>query len=97
MVPYVVDAVVAVTVMHVLLFLLHVCRLLGCEGDGNAGVGSGGGVVAVSAYMGDTCGSGVLSSAVDVLEMSVVRRVGGVVKCVCVWLGAGWEVLGVSV
>ena len=27
-------------------------RLLGCEGDGNAGVGSGGGVVVVSAYMG---------------------------------------------
>ena len=30
-----------------------------CEGDGNAGVGSGGGVVAVSAYMGGTRGSGV--------------------------------------
>ena len=30
-------AVVAVTVMHVLLFVLRVC----CEGDGNAGVGSG--------------------------------------------------------
>ena len=29
MVPYVVDAVVAVTVMHVLLFLLHVCILRG--------------------------------------------------------------------
>ena len=28
----------------------------------------------------------VLSSACDVLEMSVVRDV-------CVWLGAGWEVL----
>ena len=27
MVPYVVGAVVAVTVMHVLLFLLHVCLL----------------------------------------------------------------------
>ena len=27
MVPYVVDAVVAVTVMHVLLFVLHVCLL----------------------------------------------------------------------
>ena len=47
MVPYVVDAVAAVTVVHVLLFLLHVCMLLGCEGDGNAGVGFGGGVVAV--------------------------------------------------
>ena len=41
MVPYVVGAVVAVTVINVLLFVLHVCatRLLGWEGDGNAGVG----------------------------------------------------------
>ena len=38
-VPYVVRAVVAVTVMHVLLFVLHVCVLW--EGDGSAGVGSG--------------------------------------------------------
>ena len=52
--------------------------LLGCEGDGNAGVGSGGGVVAVSAYMGGSRGSGVLASASDVLEMSVVKGVGGV-------------------
>ena len=28
--------------------MLHVCVLWECEGDGNAGVGSGGGVVAVS-------------------------------------------------
>ena len=35
-------------------------------------------MVAVSAYMGGTRGSGVLSSAGDVLEMSVVRGVGGV-------------------
>ena len=35
-------------------------------------------MVAVSAYMGGTRGSGVLSSACDVLEMSVVRGVGGV-------------------
>ena len=42
MVPYVVDAVVAVTVMHVLLFLLHVCMLLGGEGDSNAVRGVGG-------------------------------------------------------
>ena len=66
-------AVVAVTVMHVLLFVLHVCVC--CEGDGNAGVGSGGGVVAVSACMSATRGSGVLSSTGDVLEMSVVRGV----------------------
>ena len=31
-VPYVVSAVVAVTVMHVLLFVLHVCVLQECEG-----------------------------------------------------------------
>ena len=36
--PYV-DAVVAVTVMRVLLFVLHVCMLGECEGDGNAGLG----------------------------------------------------------
>ena len=29
MAPYVVDAVVVVNVMHVLLFLLHVCMLRG--------------------------------------------------------------------
>ena len=46
-----------------------------CEGDGNAGVGSMRGVVLVSAYMGGTRGSGVLSSACDVLEMSVMRDV----------------------
>ena len=57
---------------------MYAARLLGCEGNGNAGVGSGEGVVAVSAYMGGTRGSGVLSSAGDVLEMSVVRGVGGV-------------------
>ena len=35
------------------------CETVRCEGDGNAGVVSGGGVVAVSAYMGGTRGSGV--------------------------------------
>ena len=37
-------AVVAVTVMHVLLFVLHVCVLWECEGarvTASAGVGSG--------------------------------------------------------
>ena len=34
-------------------------------------------MVAVSAYTGGTRGSSVLSSACDVLEMSVVRGVGG--------------------
>ena len=58
-----------------------------CDGHGNAGVWSGGGVVAVSAYMGGTRGSGVLSSAGEVLEMSVVRGVGGV-RDMCM-LGSG--------
>ena len=82
--------------MHVLLFVLHVyaARLLGCEGEGNAGVGSGGGVVVVSAYMGGTRCSGVLASACDVLEMSVVRGVGGVCDmCMCLARG---EVGGVG-
>ena len=61
---------------------MYAARLLGCEGDGNAGV------VAVSAYMSGTRGSGVLSSACDVLEMSVVRCVGGVCdKCMCLARG----------
>ena len=38
--PYV-DAVVAVTVMPVLLFVLYVCLLRGCDVYGNAGVGDG--------------------------------------------------------
>ena len=39
MVPFV-DAVVDLTVMHVLLFVLHVymLRVCGCEGDINVGV-----------------------------------------------------------
>ena len=46
--------------------------------------------------MGGTRGLGVLSSACDVLEMSVVRSVGGVCgRCMCVARGGlGWEVLG---
>ena len=40
MIPYV-DVVVAVTVMHVLLFVLYVCMLRECDGDGNACVGDG--------------------------------------------------------
>ena len=55
---------------------LNVCVC--CESDGNDGVWSGGGVVAVSACMSGTRGSGVLSSTGDVLEISVVRGVGGV-------------------
>ena len=42
--------------------------------------------------MGGTRGSGIVSRAADVLGMSVVRRIKGVVeyvKCLCIWLGAG--------
>ena len=47
-------------------------------------MGSGGGVVVVSACMYGIRGSGVLSSTGDVLEMSVVRGVGGVCDmCMC--------------
>ena len=63
-------------------------RLIGCEGSGNAGVGSGGGVVVVSAYMGGTRGSCVLASAGGVQEMSVVRDVGVVCHmCMCLTRG----------
>ena len=50
-------------------------------------MGSGRGV-AVSAYMCDTRGSIVLSSAGDMLEMSVVRGVGGVCD-MCMRLARG--------
>ena len=47
-------------------------------------MGSGGCLAAVSGYMGDTRDSGVLSSACDVLEMSV----GGVCDmCMCLARG----------
>ena len=42
----------------------------------------------VSAYMGGTRGSGVLSSACDVIEMSVVRGVGGACD-MCMYLARG--------
>ena len=45
-------------------------------------------MVAVSVYMGGTRGSGILSSAGDLLEMNVVRGVGGVCnRCMCLALG----------
>ena len=62
--------------------------LLVCEVDGSAGVGFGGGVVAVSAYISGTRDSDVLASACDVLEISVVRGVGGVYDiCMCLAWG----------
>ena len=63
-----------------------------CEGDGNACVWDVGGVVVVSAgYVGGTRGSGIVSSAADVIELSVVpgmRGVGGVCEmCTCLARG----------
>ena len=55
-VPYVVGSVVAVTVMQVLLFVLHVCMLR--VGDNNAGVGS---CVAVSVFSGHLLAHGAAS------------------------------------
>ena len=64
------------------------CMCVCCGGDDNAGVGSGGGVVAVSACMSGTHGSGVLSSTDDVLEMRVGRGVDGVCDmCMCLARG----------
>ena len=51
-------------------------------------MGSWGGVVAVSACMCGTHGSGVFSSTGDVLEMSVVRGVCGVCD-MCMWVERG--------
>ena len=94
LVPYV-DAVFVVTVMRVLLFVLDVSMLRECEGDDNDGVGDGEGVFAVSAgheYVGSTRGSGIVSSAADVLEFSVVCGmigVGGVCElCMCLAQGS---------
>ena len=78
--------------MHVLLFVLHVCMLRECEDDGNASVSKEGGVVMVNAWhVGGTRDSGILSSADDVLGMSVVRGMREVVgvceMCVCTACG----------
>ena len=57
-------------------------------------MGAGGGVVAVCEYMGGTRGSVVVSSTVDVLEMSMERWLEAYAECgksVCAWLRAGWE------
>ena len=61
-----------------------------CKGDANACVGSGGGVVKVNAFMGCARGACVLSSAGGVLEMSVMRGVGGVCDmCMCLARAGG--------
>ena len=63
----------AVTVMHLLWFVLHVWMLRDCDGDGNDGVGDGGVVVVNAGHVGGICGSGIVSGAADVLGISVVR------------------------
>ena len=79
--------VVVVTVMRE-LFVLDVSMLRECEGVDNAGVG----VITVSAVV-HTHGSGIMSSAADVLWMSVVRgmRVGGVCEMCMARGGVGGE------
>ena len=83
-----VDTVVAVTVMHVLLFVLPVCMLRECEGDNNAGVGMD---VVGAGHVGGTRGLCIVSIAADVLWMSVVRGMRGVAgvceMCMCLTLG----------
>ena len=56
-------------------------------------MGSGGGVVAVSACMAGIRGSGVLSSTGEMLQMNVVRGVGRVCDMgMCLaWGGVGGE------
>ena len=82
MVPYVDD----VTVMRVLLFVLHVCMLRECEGDGNAGV-----VVVSAGHVGCTRGLGIVSSKADVQWNSVVHGLQGVSEvcemCMCLARG----------
>ena len=73
-VPYV-DAVVAVTVIRVRLFVLHEYILRKCEGHGNAGMGDGGVVLVNAGHVGGT--RGIVSSAAVVLGMSVVHGMRG--------------------
>ena len=76
---------VAVTVMRVLLFVLHVCMLRECEGARVAEIGAGGDVVSVGHVGGTRC-SCIVSSAGDVLEMPGCvgwKELVECVKCVC--------------
>ena len=95
MVSYV-YAVVALTVIRVLLFVLHVCMLRECGGAGDTAMLLWG---ADEVWLWLVQGSGIVSSAPDVLWMSVVRGmrgIGGVCEmgmCMCVFrLGrCGWR------
>ena len=88
MVPYV-DVVVAVTVICVLLFVLHVCLLRECDGARLTTMLVWGMVVVSAGPVGGTRGSGIVFSTADMLWISGMRRVGG--GCVCVWVGVGGE------
>ena len=73
------------------------CMCVCCEGDGNAGVGSGVWLRWVRIWVVHVV-SGVLASAGDVLEMSVVRGVGEVCDmCMCMARAGGewfWRNMG---
>ena len=76
------------TAMRVLLFVLHVCILRECDGDGNASVGAGVWLRDVSICMVHVVQ--VLDTADDMLGMCVGRGVGGVCEmCMCERIGVG--------
>ena len=87
------------TVMRVMLFVWEVTMLREYEGDGNASVGAGRCCCSECGMSVCECGMSVcewytwfMSCVDNVLAMNVVRGVrgeGGVVTCVCVWLGVG--------
>ena len=88
-----VDAVVAVTVMRVLLFVLYVCMLRECDGARFTAMLVWGMVVVSVGHVGGTRGLGIMSSAADVLWMSVVcwmRGVGGVCEMCMSLARAAW-------
>ena len=75
--------------MRVLLFVLHMCMLRGCEAARLTAmlVWGGGAVVLVSAgHVGGTRCSCIVSSAADVLVMSVMRGMTGVGRVYEVWM-----------
>ena len=76
-VPHVVCAVVAGTVMRMLLFVLNMSMLSARLTAMTVSTGH--------QYVGGTRGSGIVSGAADVLGM---RGASGV----CVWLGSVWDV-----
>ena len=89
-----VGAVLAMTVMRVLLYVLDVSMLREYDGDGTSCEEDGEGVIAVSLwheYVDDTRGSDIVSSAADVLGTCVVRELRGVCgvfeMCMCLARG----------